>query len=187
VLVAAMLFAAPSAQAVELVNPDGSRLGGRWQAWADRAKVPTVPGPVVLTKGECPRRVEGCYWGYPDWDAAPRKISIHPTLDDEDRRLALMHELGHDFDAHLMTGAARRRFLAIMGYSPPWRDDHGELEPPIERFANAWLACALGMSYGELIQGYGAGSYTPENPRQHRRVCSLIRRAATRARARPSG
>jgi hypothetical protein len=171
----------PSASAVVLVNPDGSAVGGAWQQWVDRAKVPTAPGVVRFRRAECEQPVAGCYWGYRDWDARQREVVVSPGLPPGESKRWLLHELGHDFDAWVMTGAARRRFMAIMGYVPePWRQEHGENEPPIERFANAFFACAhYGPHRFDLMRyGFAAGSYEPKSARQHRRICALIRRVA---------
>lgn len=150
-----------SAQAVVLVNPDGTRLGGHWQKWADRARVPTPPGSVVVRKGGCPNRGGACAGVDGIWVA------------DNDRG-SFLHELGHIFDYRVMTEAARRRFLLIVGSPLAWRDPTSSwFDLPVERFATGWANCALGRpnaTTGIILKG-----------RTHRRVCSLIRRVALRA------
>ncbi len=179
-----MLGAVAGAEAAVLVRPDGAPVGGAWQTWVDRSKVPTAPGPVLFAFDHCPRAVGGCYWGYPDWDGRPREVRISPLLTSGNgwRREALLHELGHDFDAHVMTGAARRRFMVIMRYpTAPWRGPHGEVQPPIERFADAYSECAIyGAARDQEVEGKLPGFANDPTPHQHRRVCSLIRRVGYR-------
>ena len=166
---------APGATAVELVKLDGSPVGGAFQRWVDRTQVPTAPGRVTLRRERC-GAVPACY-----------RVDLRTVyLEPRDTR-DLLHELGHDFDAQVMTWAARRRFGVIMRDPRPWASPGAGsvVTDPQERFADAFLMCATeSRTYGGIYQPM-ASDYEP-TIRQHRRVCSLIRRVATRARARPS-
>lgn len=57
---------------------------------------------------------------------------------------AVIHELGHAFDMTLMTPVTRRRFASEFLHDPrPWYVP--EQDSPVERFAEIYRLCALGL------------------------------------------
>lgn len=175
VVVLVGLVSAPTAGAVTLVTPDG-QVAQPYQRWADAAKVPTYSGPVELSLAMCPYIDNGasCSFGY---DSPPRVwlAATHTPPDEQATRLhdLELHELGHVFDAQVMTGAARERFAAIFGLrGQGWTEGPYRLRLE-EQFAQGYMLCAY-----DPRQPFSATSigYAP-SIRQHRRVCALIRRA----------
>ncbi len=95
--------------------------------------------------------------------------------------MTLLHELGHRFDFLRMTPDARRAFQRTMHIGGGWDQLRAddllvELTSPQEQFAEAYGLCARFQVIRRTrrIAIYG---YAP-TPRQHRRVCRLIRLAA---------
>jgi hypothetical protein len=162
-----------SADAVTLVPFEGARRQP-YQAWANRAKVPTVSGAIqfyLRSDPSCPGRFDSCTGVSP----------LHIFLGDHDR-WTLYHELGHVFDQVVMGADGdpsaitgwRQRFLAIRGDSRPWREG---VNPPHEQFAQAYMFCA--MCRYKLPRGPRTGyvwqyGYAKTTKRQHRRSCRLI-------------
>lgn len=175
VLAAGALSAPAAAHPPAPVDVFGQPVRGKMHAWMHQAKVPLVRGRVQISRSLCP--------GNPTFAACvlfrtPRTIYMLPKLR-EPRRL-LYHELGHVFDLRVLNGRERRRFKRIAGIR---RDGwfHGGL-PPAEWFADGYATCAAHQRVrrGARATPYG---YAPR-PRQHRRVCRLIRNAA-KPRGRP--
>lgn len=148
-----------SAQAVQLVNPDGS-VAQPYQAWADAAKVP-MPDRVVNVEPSLSRCGVGhraCTW------ADQLRIAC---VSGRDCRFVLLHEIGHQYD-FAMPVWKRQVFARIVGH---W---------DAERFAVGYSLCALGVreyrsrqADGSVRTDYGYG-YHPTRSQQ-RRVCRLIR------------
>ena len=165
-----------SADAVTLAPFEGARTE-RYQAWADRAKVPTVSAAVQLylrSDPSCPGGRKSCAGTLP----------LHIFLGDPNR-WTFYHELGHIFDYVVMSADQdqstitrwRQRFLAIRGDSGAWRNG---VNPPNEQFAQAYMFCA--MDPRELPRGSRKRfmwdyRYAGTTERQHRRSCRLIYRA----------
>lgn len=148
-----------SAQAVTLVNPDGTR-AEPYQTWADRAKVPTVDQVVTVTNGEgiCPPARSCARPSLSSIGLRPADRSAHGTG----------HELGHYFP---LTPAKQQTFLTIVGRQVPW---HGEGMSGAEIFAESYAACFVGVTPRgrERVQlGYGFATRTSTL----RRVCRMIR------------
>jgi hypothetical protein len=162
--------------AVKLVTVRGKPLRGHWQAWANRALVPTVRGRVRVRVRvrRCPARpaTAGCVY-----TRRPRTIFVRPRL--RDPRGVLLHELGHVFDLTVMNNRDRGGFRRIMGRRSAkwWRGS----EPLAEQFAEAYSWCAR---YARIVSiaRYSSYEYRP-TARQHRRICKLVRAAAGDRRA----
>ena len=92
------------------------------------------------------------------------------------RRWVFLHELGHVFDATVMTDDARAAFLKAARWhgSGGWFDgDHDAM--PAEWFADAYARCAIHQRI-RRARLYST-SFLP-GPRSHQRVCRVIRQAA---------
>src|SRR3954470_2026744 len=171
VLLAPAAMASPVAAvgAVRLVSPGGSRVSGRWQAWANRSRVPTVTGRVVLRATGCPGlpKVAGCVY-----TSQPRVIYIKPGLTGP--REVLLHELGHVFDLTVLGDRDRDRFRKVMGLpQTPWWSG---TRPLAEWFAEAYHWCAR-FARIRSVKREAIYRYDP-TPSQHRRSCALIKSAA---------
>jgi hypothetical protein len=156
---------------VKLVKRDGHAMSGRWQSWADASLMPTVTGRVTVRLARCPDlpRAAGCVY-----TKRPRVIWLRPGSGDA--RGALLHELGHVFDLLIMSNsdrAAVKRILRRPARQPWWRGRN----PVAEHFAEGYSWCAR---YGRIrsLRGYASYRYDP-SPAQHRKLCALIRRAAS--------
>lgn len=105
-------------------------------------------------------------------------------------RFTFAHELGHRFDALLMNPGSRNRFRTLTGHrNMPWLCDELSGETCLGRptagelFADAYAACLLGwrvegrrLRNGGILSHWETGyGYFP-SPRQHRRVCAMIRK-----------
>jgi hypothetical protein len=91
---------------------------------------------------------------------------------------AYWHELGHVFDAELLTDGDRRWFMGRLSRRTTWWS-HGPGDPsPFELFADAYATCALGLTpaRGAWVDAYG---YRP-GPKRHRQICSAIGRVGER-------
>src|SRR5437879_1699248 len=98
-----------SAQAVTLVTPSGEPVGGKWQRWADQARVPTYRGPVIFTADTstfCGANIPGCSTPAP-WDNYSHPYEL-AAID----RDSLYFELGHIFDWAYLSWPSRQR-LAV--------------------------------------------------------------------------
>ena len=144
-----------------------------------------------------PPRFEIRYEPCPDYlpeitSCADQENAVIWLAPDADR-FTRWHELGHLFDAQLLTDADRAWFTARLGFAAgtPWIGDddawaeYGGMVVPAEHFADAYAMCALGLSPGGRrgrdgrievgwIDTYG---YMP-SVRQHRRICDAITRLA---------
>ena len=154
--------------AVKLVTPGGKALPGRWQSWADVALVPTVRGRVKVRLARCPARASaaGCVY-----TRRPRTIYLRPRL--RDPRGVLLHELGHVYDLTIMNNRDRGGFRRLMGRRAKWWKGS---EPLAEQFAEAYSWCARFARIVSIAR-YSSYRYRP-TARQHRRICTLIARAA---------
>jgi hypothetical protein len=182
--VAALSLAAERAAAVELIDESG-QLMEPYQAWAEKARVPTVEMPIPLHVGGdyC---ADASWIGCTTWD--PLGIGVEPS---GRRPQLLLHELGHVFDFVVMgrgvvaqgsistesTTAitpARLAFARILHRRPNWNaSTHRSL---IETFAQAYSYCALrgNRAHWRGRAWFGDG-YNP-TAAEHRKVCRLIRR-----------
>lgn len=150
----AMLAAASPAAATTLARPDGTPWVGTWQRWVDQALLPTPAGRVTLIPDRCPayatdRDSVGCAY------LAERVIYVR--RDHRERRLTLLHELGHIVEHEQATDQERAAWAASQGLQ--WGD------VARERFANAYADCAR----------WPAPSWWSA------RVCEFIRSIAERA------
>jgi hypothetical protein len=156
--------------AVKLVLPGGKALPGRWQAWADASRMPTVRTRVTVRLARCPAlpRAAGCVY-----TRRPRTIWIRPGAGDP--KGALMHELGHAFDLLVMSNRDRATAKRIFGLSKRrgwWRGR----EPAAEWFAEGYNWCSR---YARIVslRRYATYHYRP-SPAEHVRLCQLIKRIA---------
>jgi hypothetical protein len=163
-----------------LVTPDGL-IAQPYQRWADAAKMPTPLGQVTVYDEPCPTGHWACYYRdgrriYLD------PVRMRPLIAAQDHatrlqaRIFFFHELFHDFDeTGVLTDVDRAEFERIMHLTGAWRiADHDH--SPNETFADGAAACAVRPTISEWDTEVVGGSYQP-TPRQHRRVCALIRRA----------
>jgi hypothetical protein len=171
-VLAALAVAAP-AKATTLVLADGTVGPQPYQSWVDRAQVPTPPGKVSLHLEPCPGASSDAAGCAMLDDGA---IYLGP---DGRAKATFFHELGHIFDAAVMTDLPRLRFAAVMHLSGPWVAAP-YTNPPGEQFAEGYALCARHRT----IRGIWGGGYlyTPD-AQQHRRVCALIRQAAVTQRS----
>jgi hypothetical protein len=97
VAIAAVLAGAAPAQAVTLVNPDGTP--SPYQRWAARLPVPTVRARITVNPDTSP-----CQGGSGCTTPGSDLISFQP---DGPNLYVLAHELGHQFDARVLSDADR--------------------------------------------------------------------------------
>lgn len=182
VVIALALAAGPLAAGAEarvmLVAPGGGPLPGQYQAWADGSFVPTVDGRLVLHLAGCPSapRLAGC--------VDSRRLSdlyVNPRLPRQ--QSTLLHELGHIFDFTTMRVGDRRAFARASGLRP--RSWYAGRNPLFEQFAEGYSFCARFRTIARRVGPFATYSYNVM-PRQHERVCAVIRRAAAHGpRSRP--
>jgi len=128
------------------------------------AKMPRPPLLHVSAAG-CPSG-----WFGPCAVAATATIYITPGTD----RYARSHEIGHLFDAQVLTDPDRAVLTRMMRMTGPW--DQGSLpetdRSPHEWFADYYAACDLGI----WPPDEWAGAYVRRAPPRNRvrRVCNII-------------
>jgi hypothetical protein len=173
-----------------LALPDGSTLA-KEQGWVDRALVPTPNVTVAMFLAPCPEQFDGDVEACTYVDA-PITIYFDPAHHPD--RFGFLHEIGHIFDATLMTDVDRIRFRAIMhDTNPDWwgqYPDVSDYDNPGERFADAYSLCALRRrlvadSLDNDLRWHGPNDgsgydYFPTEF-QHRKVCKLIQSASRQA------
>ncbi len=172
-VVAGLLACAGAPQAAEartlkLVAPGGKGLAGPYQGWADRSRVPTVRGRLRVVLTGCPRRprLSGCIY-------STRLHTLYLKRGATGLKATFFHELGHLFDFRLMSTRERQAFKRLSGQRR--RRWFGGVDPPSERFAEAYSLCARHSRIRRAARGtYGFRTH----PRRHAAVCRLIRRIA---------
>src|SRR5438093_8309804 len=163
----AVLALGSTAHAVTLVSPSGDPGVAKYQAWANSGAMPTPTGVVDLVLQTCPVPIsDGCVV-----QGAPPTIYLGGTVRS---RATLLHEIGHAFDAQRLTDADRAGFEAILGDPRRWPSPPNS---PHEQFAEAYSLCAR---HPQIRAAYTAAYAYRVSPAQHRRVCTLIRRAGAR-------
>jgi hypothetical protein len=167
VAAAISLIPASTAGATTLTLPDGTTRPQPYQAWVDRALVPTPADAVTLDLGGC-GELEAC---------APEGVREISMASEWASPRVLLHEVGHVFDDE-MPASARERFQAIMRKRGAWASASSR-SPANEQFAEAYSLCARRASIRERYAG--GYDYSP-TPIQHRQVCALIRQASGAAR-----
>ena len=176
VLAAAALAAPGFAHPPAPVDEHGGPVRGQIHTWLHQAKVPLVPGRIVIRRALCPLDpgFAGCVF-----TARPRILYLRPILF-QPRRI-LYHELAHTFDLLVLNGQERRRFKQIVGIRR-----HGWFRgglPPAEWFADGYASCAVRLRLRRGVRPTPYG-YSPTRS-QHARVCALIRAAASPRGRRP--
>lgn len=156
--------------AVRLITPRGRPLQGLWQLWADASLVPTVAARVVVHLARCPARPQAAGCVFP---ARPRSMWIRPGS--RSARGVMLHELGHLYDLRVLNNRDRGRFRHLLGRSRKRKWWVGGT-PLAEQFAEAYSWCAR---YARIvsIRRYSTYHYRP-TPKQHQRICRLIKRTA---------
>lgn len=135
----ALLALAPAAGAHTTITDSGR--AWQLQRWVDRSKMPTVDLEVSVRDERCPNpdAVACAYLTGP--------IYISPALTGSAARITLSHELGHVYDAQLMTNPLRAQLSQLMGWTGPWNQyeqlGHGS---PNELFADLYADCATARS-----------------------------------------
>ncbi len=170
---AAVALLPASADAATLIYDDGTPALAL-QAWVDASFAPVPAGLVMIQRRGCVDSAgvtRSCTW-------APGSVIGLQEPDPSNLRVTLLHELGHRFDFLRMNAAARQAFQQTMHISGRWDELRAddllvELTSPQEQFAEAYGLCARfqALRRTRRIAIYG---YAP-TPRQHRRVCRLIR------------
>lgn len=165
VALAAAILAAP-ASATRINGPE------KYQEWTDASRISTVPGAVRVIAGPCPVN--------PEWSACSyRDGPIY--MQSWAGPMSLWHELGHRFDYELLTRKRRLRVRRLLGQPPTarWRTS-GEFSSPVEQFAEAYSHCArVGPGGGAVDEPTHELQLTRD---QHRLICAMIERVATRSR-----
>ena len=163
---------------VTLVAPGGGALPGQYQGWADASFVPTVDRRLVLHLAGCPRapRLAGC--------VDLRKLDalyLNPRLPFQ--QSTLLHELGHIFDFTTLRASDRRAFARASGRrAGSW---YAGRNPLFEQFAEGYSFCARFRTIARSVRPFATYRYDV-GPREHARVCAVIRRAAAHGpRSRP--
>lgn len=138
-----------------------------YQTWADSALVPTPPTEVTVINGVCPNA--------PAWVAACSIVGAHTIYlgPNGQNPHTFLHELGHVYDNVSMTDVKRGAFMAIMHLTGPWILPLGS-DSPGEKFAEAYSLCARHKTI--RTRYFGNYNYSP-GPKQHARVCAVIRSA----------
>lgn len=158
-----VLFAVKANGATIVTTP------GPYQEWVDASRVPTPPVDleVVVGSPDCDEAL-GC--------AGPEAIYLTFGTD----KGTFFHELGHEFDAAVLTDAERERFVALLGPGKDtmewWPVDFNYDRTAAEWFADAYMRCAR-LPRIDPRWGYGIGSGLVPGSRL-RRECGLIRSAA---------
>jgi hypothetical protein len=145
--------------------------------------VPLPPRMPTMTRAPCPGEpaAPGCAIpGIAEGCSDPAGCVFLPS--DYMRRYNRWHELGHIFDAQVLTERDRWRFTRLLGFGGgPWLRGtgvHGGMRSPSEWFADAYAHCALGLDgrfrAGQVLRIVVAYGYDP-SPRQSDRVCAAIR------------
>lgn len=178
IVVACLLCAAPAAASEwqpahgisTLVLDDGTYRPQPLQRWANLAAVPTPPGEVQVSLDHCPMDPPGpCTTDKRVFLAA----AIRPR---RALRVTLYHELGHVFDAAVLTDGDRDRFRSIMRDPREWASD--DRNPPDEQFAVAYSLCANPrVAEQARFEGHyywGVDYLYSPTVAQHRQVCDLI-------------
>jgi hypothetical protein len=142
--------------------------------WAAQAQV-NVPLPNVrikLISGYDPEYFpieREMYLPQPGWGGWTYK----------DEHILFLHELGHAFDTTELNSKQRNQFRALIGTRCVWwstRCWNGKHTlPPGERFAEAYSACAIGLTREQLEErGYVSYGWHP-HPSIESKLCDLIR------------
>lgn len=171
VLLVTFAFASPANAALHLYGDVKPR---HWN-WARQAQenVPLPDARITLWSGY-PAAYE------PKWRYLylPRPGSDGASYWEE--RISLLHEFGHAFDFSVMTRGDRQRFRTLAQTRCGWLSQRCYLEPrwnvpPAEMFADAYSACALGLTL-RTAAPLGLASYgwfPPEGT--DAAICDLIR------------
>jgi hypothetical protein len=173
-MVVALAFVLPSTASASSITfePEASR------AWTLRTlasyHMPLPPGDLVIHRGPCFDGGGAC--------ALSSSGGVWAQ-----GRFALAHELGHVFDTRVLTPSDRAWFTQLLDLTGrPWGASGGWPDPA-ERFADAYAACAVGLSpagkrdrkgrvRGGWIDVYGCRP----TARQHRAICNAISESALR-------
>jgi hypothetical protein len=160
---------------IVLLLADTARGATGWQPYT----LPLAAHDVQVVNESCGGSA-GCYGGGDTVTLAATAYGTAQTLLEQQPKVPLaemvyLHELGHWFDAHEMTSADREAFEALIGVAQDWM---AGMNPPGEKFAQAFMLCALYPvapkrwptmpTWGIIGYGYGP------NVRQHRAACALI-------------
>jgi hypothetical protein len=156
------------ARTLTAVSKNGKPMGGSYQRWIDRSRIPMVSGRVRIVLTGCPGRpkVVGCVF-------TRRLRTVYLRRGTPRIREVLYHELGHLFDLRLMSRGERRLYKRLIGQRR--RAWFGGVNPPAEQFAEAYALCALRRRISRTA--HGAYAFRT-SPRRHAAACALIRRAA---------
>ncbi len=158
VVLAVLALAAP-AQAVTLVTPTGTPVGGQWQQWADEAHAPALSGDLIVVVNDavsmCAGADYGCSISPNDQlnyqGSAMTFVDSYPdgTGTNQDQ---FCEELGHQFDWAYLTAAEREAFAAVWSSDLPWWDSASSLargqEDGLEfEFALNYADCAIDQNW----------------------------------------
>lgn len=141
-------LAPASAQAVTLVNPDGTPVGGKWQQWVDEMKIPTIAGSLTFVVSSDPcLGAPGCSMGPFPGGSSQTDTWIDNTANDSLAQYTLYFELGHQFDWGYLTPWQRTYLLHR------WKIFHTDWWKPLDGdfvggalFSADYANCAVGES-----------------------------------------
>lgn len=134
--------------------------------------MPRPPGPITISADTA-----NCQYDYATGCADIQTGTIYARRGDKD---TLSHELGHFFDARVLTDADRNWFTPRLGFEPgtPWKGCRG-CQSPQERFADAYMNCDRGYTMFGHRQVWDAGyGYVPRSERAMHDVCGAIKAQA---------
>jgi hypothetical protein len=148
VVVLAVLLLAPAAGAhTMLLRDDGTTMGGPWQQWVDRARVPTPDVTVRVSFTNPAAGPDVAYiWPGDTTIYVPKPDLITPEL--------LLHEIGHIYDVMYLRDSERAAIMQRVLHRPgAWRE--GPPDSPHEQFAEAYAVEATTRAYRPVTGGYG--------------------------------
>jgi hypothetical protein len=101
-----------------------------YQGWVNRSHVPSPTVGIEVITAECGGL--GCTTGESIIEISPLALGHRSTF---------LHELGHVFDATVLTDEDRQRLMALMATNPEWWNANPSLSSA-ETFADAYMQCA---------------------------------------------
>lgn len=135
-VVVALAAAATASAHTVLVDTAGQPLGGKWQQWVDRSRVPT-PDVVLTVSFTNPDQATSRAYFIPD----ESKTTLYVPGGRLDRH-EVLHEIGHLYDYTILNDLDRHEIMrrVLGGLTPEWRQFGGDSAH--EQFAEAYAFAA---------------------------------------------
>jgi len=155
VAIAAVALGLPGvAPATVLVTPEGSGIDGALQRCADRNPLAGVP---IVT-------IDTTYVGLADRDGYAWPGTYVVSLSTAADCATLLHELGHEFDYHVLTDYDRVFVMRTLGLHGDWRQP---VNSPHEQFAELYMMAATHRTWQteNIAIGYGLADSMARNDR----------------------